>query len=162
MKITKAVLKRIIKEEVKKALKENDDWDEDEYDWDEDEYIAQLGRNAELRNQADEEESDWDKISNPGIPPEMALMLAKVSPDAADILSRLKRRFNERLFNDRRWLQRQKDLLAEYIDDYRHPDPDRVAQYEAEIAKYQERVEQYESLMSQIPEEVEMYLGGDY
>ena len=136
MKITKAVLKRIIKEEVKKALKENDDWDEDE--------------------------SDWDKISNPGIPPEMALMLAKVSPDAADILSRLKRRFNERLFNDRRWLQRQKDLLAEYIDDYRHPDPDKVAQYEAEIAKYQERVEQYESLMSQIPEEVKIYRGDDY
>ena len=156
MKITKAALKRIIKEEVKKALKENDDWDEDEY-------IAQLDRNAELRNQADdEEESDWDKISKLGDSPEMALMLAKYSPESADILPRLKHRFWERLFNDRRWLQRQKDLLAEYIDDYRHPDPDRVAQYEAEIAKYQERVKQYESLMSQIPEEVEMYLGGDY
>jgi len=160
VKITKAALKRIIKEEVKKALKESDDWDEDEY-------IAQLDRNAErfakLRNQADdEEESDWDKISKLGDSPEMALMLAKYSPESADILPRLKHRFWERLFNDRRWLQRQKDLLAEYIDDYRHPDPDRVAQYEAEIAKYQERVEQYESLMSQIPEEVEMYLGGDY
>ena len=142
MKITKRQLRQIIKEEIKKTLKEYEEYD-DEYP-DED------------------EESDWDKISKLKRDlPEMALMLAKVSSESADILSRLKRWFNEKLFNDNKDLRRVEAKLSK-VKAKKYPNKDLVAETEADIAKYQQRIEKYESLMSQIPEEVEIYRGTDY
>tara|TARA_B100000700_G_scaffold290949_1_gene349525 strand:- start:2704 stop:3159 length:456 start_codon:yes stop_codon:yes gene_type:complete len=142
MKITKTELKKIIKEEIKKTLKEYEEYD-DEYP-DED------------------EESDWDKISKlKRDSPQMALMLAKVSSESADILSRLKRWFNEKLFNDNKDLRRVEAKLSR-VNAREYPNKDLVAETEADIAKYKQRIEKYESLMSQIPEEVEIYRGTDY
>jgi len=110
----------------------------------------------------EDEESDWEKISKLKRDlPEMALMLAKVSSESADILSRLKRRFSEKLFDDNKDLRRVKAKLSR-VKAKKYPNKDLVAETEADIAKYQQRIEKYESLMSQIPEEVEIYLGTDY
>ena len=136
MKIAKAALKRIIKEELEKTLKEYEEYEDEESDWDK---ISKLKRDL----------------------PEMALMLAKVSSESADILSRLKRRFNEKLFDDNKDLRRVKAKLSR-VKTKKYPNKNLVAETEAEIAKYQQRIEKYESLMSQIPEEVEIYRGTDY
>ena len=136
MKIAKAALKRIIKEELEKTLKEYEEYEDEESDWDK---ISKLKRDL----------------------PEMALMLAKVSSESADILSRLKRRFNEELFDDNKDLRRVKAKLSR-LNMRRYPNAKLVAETEADIAKYQQRIEKYESLMSQIPEEVEIYRGTDY